>query len=208
MDECAAFYVRSADDILIGARTREELEQLAGEARRIINGRKLGLSESKTKILEPGEPFSFLGWQISGGRIDLLPEELRDLRRFLQREARRLLNECRKREIAPFFRQMMIVPYANKLSEDLGLTKAFRVVSVPDGLREADRMLCDMIRVVVSGKTGNAKYRIRYRDIKKWGYQSLVTRWYRELSEKGPAEYPAGMEAPREFRPQKALRNR
>ena len=106
------------------------------------------------------------------------------------------------------FRQMMIVPYANKLSEDLGLTKAFRVVSVPEGLREADRMLCDMIRVVVSGKTGNAKYRIRYRDIKKWGYQSLVTRWYRELSEKGPAEYPAGMEAPREFRPQKALRNR
>ena len=208
MDECAAFYARSADDILVGARTREELEQLAKEARRIINGRKLCLSEDKTRILEPGEQFSFLGWQISGGRIDLLPEELRDLRHFLQREARRLLNECRKRKIAPLFRQMMIVPYANKLSEDLGLTKAFRVVSVPDGLREADRMLCDMIRVVVSGKTGNAKYRIRYRDIKKWGYQSLVTRWYREIAEKGPAEYPAGMGAPREFRPQRALRNR
>ncbi len=181
LEECAAFYTRCADDILIGARTREELEQLAEEARQIIYGRKLCLQEHKTRILEPGDKFSYLGWQISGSRIDFLPEELNSLQRYLHRETKRLIYECRKREIAPAFRPYMIIPYVHELSERLGLTEAFRVVTVPDGLRKADRMLCDMIRAVVSGKTGNAKYRISYREIQKWGYRSLVNRWYRYL---------------------------
>lgn len=184
MESRAAFYARCADDFLIGARTREELSALAEEAGQFIAGRKLCLNESKTKILEPGETFSWLGWQISGSRIDFLPEELQSLRRYLRRRTVRLMKECERRAIAPVFRQQMMISHVNELQERLGLTEAFGTVSVPDGLREIDRMLCDMIRAVVSGKTGNAKYRIRYRDIRKWGYRSLVNRWYRYLEAK------------------------
>ena len=68
-----------------------------------------------------------------------------------------------------------------ELAAQFGIPEAFQVVSVPDGLREMDRMLCDMIRTAASGKIGKDKYRISYRDLRRWGYHSLVRRYYQSI---------------------------
>ena len=45
-----------------------------------------------------------------------------------------------------------------------------------------DHMICDAIRTAVTDKTGKAKYRLPYSDIRACGYRSLVSRYYRRLS--------------------------
>ena len=78
-------------------------------------------------------------------------------------------------------RLMMTIRFADQLAAQFGIPEAFQVVSVPDGLREMDRMLCDMIRTAASGKIGKDKYRISYRDLHRWGYHSLVRRYYQSI---------------------------
>lgn len=63
-----------------------------------------------------------------------------------------------------------------------GITSAFRIVTVPDGLRQIDRIITDAVRTAVTGKTGKGKYRLSYQTIQEWGYRSLVSRYYRHLS--------------------------
>lgn len=62
------------------------------------------------------------------------------------------------------------------------ITGSFSIVTVPDGLKKIDRMICDGIRTVVTGKTGKGKYSLSYQTIRAWGYRSLVNRYYRQLS--------------------------
>ena len=181
MDRNAAFYARCVDDILIGAGSRQELERLVGRLRNTMADAKLYLNETKTRYVMPGESFSYLGWQINAGEIDFTPEALSQMRRACRQSAIRLLRRYKAMQFILPIRLMMIIRFADQLAAQFGIPEAFLVVSVPDGLREIDRMLCDMIRTAASGKTGKGKYRISYQDLRSWGYRSLVRRYYQAI---------------------------
>ncbi len=178
----AAFYARFADDILIGAETLPELEHLIKDVNRIMRKKKLQLNHDKSLILEPGTPFTFLGYQIRGSRIDFTPETLSQIEKLIRGETQKMLITCKKAGLSREFRLMLMVRHARKLGVSMELKKAFRVVSVPDGLRKIDGMLYDMIRTVVTGKTGNGRFRVTREEINSWGYQSLVNSYYRCIS--------------------------
>lgn len=182
MERRAAFYARCGDDILIGARTREEIEALAELARHIAAEKRLSLSEKKTQILEPGEPFLFLGWKIDGGTVDFSDEALQRIGRSIRKASRSLLIRYRKAGVPSVLRLPAAVRQANQSMQRSGIFASFRIVTVPDGLRKIDRMICEAIRTVSTGKNGKAKYRISYEAIRSWGYSSLVNRYYRRLS--------------------------
>lgn len=178
----AAFYARCSDDLLIGARTLTELEQLIEEMKRIITEKKLQLHPEKSRIVEPGTAFSFLGWQVCGSRIDFTQEALSRIRKAIRRETIRMLTACEHTGLSREFRMLLMTEHAQKFAACLGLKTFFRVVSVPDGLREIDRMLCDMIRTAVTGKTGPGRFRVSREEINCWGYRSVINRYYRHIS--------------------------
>jgi hypothetical protein len=129
----------------------------------------------------PGESFSYLGWQICAGKVDFTPETLAQMRHVCRQSAIKLLRRYKAMQLVLPVRLMMTIRFADQLAAQFGIPEAFQVVSVPDGLREMDRMLCDMIRTAASGKIGKDKYRISYRDLRRWGYHSLVRRYYQSI---------------------------
>ena len=179
LTEKAAFYARYADDILFAASTEEELDGLIHTLIQELEKKKLKLNESKTLLLAPGTSFAYLGWNINGDQVDLSSKKLVELRTAIRAETKRLLIACKKNHLPEKMRLFLVISRANRLIDLWGLSEVFRVVSVHDGLREIDRMFYDMIRIVASGKTGSSRYRIRHEQIIKWGYKSLVNRYYR-----------------------------
>ncbi len=175
----AEFYARYADDILIAASTQEELDGLIQILTQELDRRKLQINERKTLRLAPGSSFSYLGWHISGNRVDFSPDTLAELRASIRSETKRLLIASKRNRLPDKMRLFLATSRANRLIDHWGLADAFRVVSVPGGLREIDHMMYDMIRTVATGKTGRGRYRIRHKQIREWGYKSLVNRYYR-----------------------------
>ncbi len=181
MSEKASFYARCADDILIGARTREELLELIEEVRRTMDEKKLRLSEKKSLIIEPGAEFSYLGWKVCNGEIDFTDEALSRLEKIIRRETIRALRQYSQHDVDPLFRIPRAIQRAGIVRERAGLDDSFRIVSRTDGLKKIDHMLCDMIRIIVTGKKSNARYRLSYDVIRKWGYRSLVGDYHRRI---------------------------
>lgn len=56
----------------------------------------------------------------------------------------------------------------------------FPCLTVDTGLKEIDRYMQEYIRYAVTGRHYKGNFRIRYEDLKKWGYESLVHAYYRE----------------------------
>ena len=54
----------------------------------------------------------------------------------------------------------------------------FSVINTAESLREIDRYAQDCLRRLVSGKNTKARYNVRYADLKKLGYRSLVNAYY------------------------------
>ena len=190
MSEKAAFYARCADDILIGAKTREDLLSLIEEIRRTMDEKKLSLSEKKSLIIEPGGEFDFLGWKICSGGIDFTDETLSRLEKLIHRETIRALRQYSRHDVDPLFRISRAIQRAGIVRERAGLDHSFRIVSRTDGLNRIDHMLIDMIRIIVTGKKGNARYRLSYDDIRRWGYRSLVGDYHRRFRSGRPKNEP------------------
>ena len=55
---------------------------------------------------------------------------------------------------------------------------AFPIITRTDSLKQLDSYVQDCIRVVGSGKLGDAKYRIRYDAMTAAGYRNLVYAYY------------------------------
>ena len=180
--EKAAFYARYADDILIAAFTQEELDGLIHILTQELENKKLSINEGKSLRLDPGSSFSFLNWYVTGNQVDFLPDMLAELKRSIHSETKRLLVASRKNRLPEEMRLFLAISRANHLIDHWGLEDAFRAVSVHDGLKQIDHMLYDMIRTVATGKMGNGRYRIRNKQIREWGYQSLVNRYYRYIA--------------------------
>ena len=182
MEQNAVFYVRCGDDILAGARTMEEIRALRETAEKAAAEKHLTLSESKSMILRPEEPFVFLGWTVSGNRIDFSETALQAIEETIRRKTEYMLIRCRKNGIPPVLRVPLLVRYAMRSTESSGLLSSFGIVTVPDGLKKIDRMITDAIRTAATGKTGNGRFRVSYKTLRMWGYRSLVNRYFRRVS--------------------------
>ena len=71
-------------------------------------------------------------------------------------------------------------------AENLGF--AYRVMTIinsTERLKLLDQLSQESLRIVGSGRRTNAKYRIRYSDMKKLGYRSLIHEYYKRYEEGG-----------------------
>ena len=178
-------YMRYSDDIILFAPTREEMESRAGEVRAFLSERGLEINPKKESFSAPGEGWTFLGFRCEGETVDIAAATVTKLKHKMRRKARALQRwanrkglegeKAAKAFIRVFNRKLLESPEDNELSWSFWF---FSVINTDRSLREIDRYAQDCIRYLISGKRNKARYNVRYEDMKRLGYQSLVHAYY------------------------------
>ena len=178
-------YARYSDDIILFADTEEERDRHVSDLHAFLADRGLTINPAKESFCAPGEAWTFLGFVCSEGRVDIAPATVRKLKQKMRRKAR-ALQRWRKRNglsgekaAAAFIRIFNRKLLENSADSDLTWSYwFFSVIDTADSLRGIDRYAQDCLRFLISGTRTKARYNVRYEDLKKLGYRSLVHEYY------------------------------
>ena len=183
-------YCRYSDDVIVFSETEQECRAHAGKIRDYLEARGLLMNPDKEFFSGPGEGFTFLGFSVSGGIVDIAPATVKKLKGKMRRKRDGLARWCKRNGVEPkkaaaafiriFNRKLLESPEGNDLSWSRWF---FSVINTADTLREIDRYAQDCIRYLLTGSHKKARFRVRYEELKELGYRSLVHEYY-----EGPAE--------------------
>lgn len=181
----APLYCRYSDDIVIFARTREEAKEYQEYFYRVLEQKLLSTNAQKTRLIEPGGEVEVLGCTLRHGKIDVSDHAKNKLKRKIRMCAKRILKEKRLKGLSDEQAARQMIAYCDDLffNSDNGreLTWArwiFPVITETSSLKEIDRYVQDAIRYVVCGSLSKKRYRVRYKDLKKLGYRSILHTYY------------------------------
>ena len=185
-EEKGVLYARYSDDIIAFGETREETEGHAAQIRAFLAEKGLSVNPSKEDFYTPGTGWTFLGFSYRDGAIDIAPATVKKLKQKMRRKAR-ALQRWRQRNglsgekaaaafIRVFNRKLLESPEGSELSWSWWF---FSVINTADSLQEIDAYAQDCLRFLVSGKRTKGRYDVRYEDLKKLGYRSLVNAYYK-----------------------------
>ena len=192
-------YFRYSDDILLFANSMEELEHHRETLYSFISQLGLQINPDKVTISSPGESFEFLGFRCQKGEIDLSESTLRKTKAKIKRKADALRRWSRSKELSyekaaiGLIRAMNRKFYGYSRPDDDEENETdfgdftwsrwfYPHLTTDKGLKIIDNYLQDYIRYTVTGRHYKGNYRIRYEQLKEWGYLSLVHEYYKGKS--------------------------
>lgn len=182
-------YFRYSDDILLFAKTGEELVLHKDTLYRMISAHKLSINPDKVTITGPDEPFEFLGFLFDNGTIDLSDHTVSKLKAKIHRKADSLRRWQRKKGLAPekaaigFIHAINRKLYGGGDENEFSWNRWFFPNLTTDRrLKDIDQYIQEYIRYCITGRHYKGNYRITYEMMKSWGYRSLVNEYYKRLS--------------------------
>lgn len=186
-------YFRYSDDILIFASTEEELAERKRQLYQMVADLGLTINPDKVHVSAPGETWEFLGFCYRNGEIDLSDMTMKKTKAKIKRKADALRRWQRKKGLTGDKAAIGLIRAMNRkfYGDASGTGKGpegesdftwsrwfFPNLTVDDGLRKLDAYLQEYIRYTVTGRHYKGNYRIRYEQLKGWGYRSLVHEFY------------------------------
>ena len=183
----SVYYCRFADDFAIFTNTEEEARTLHTALKDILAERGLSYNTDKTEILPPGAPFDLLGFCVEGGEFTVSEHSIDKIEWKLHHYARKLVIRQQRGQLTKEIAQQRMIDRINGYffgrrrdpNELNWVDWSFEVLTNDRSLRRLDACAQDCIRIVGSGgKYTKAKYRVRYRDMQKMGYRTLVHAFY------------------------------
>ena len=178
-------YARYSDDIILFAKTAEERDACASEVGHFLAERGLSLNPDKEVFGAPEDGFTFLGFEFREGYIDIAPVSVTKLKKKMRRKARALDRWHRRKGLsgekaaAAFLRVFNRKLFAAEGDNELSWNRwFFPVITRTDRLHEIDLYAQDCIRFLAAGTRTKARFDVRYEDLKRLGYRSLVHEWY------------------------------
>ena len=188
-------YARYSDDIIVLAESREELSEHESYIRDYLRSRGLKVNPAKESRTVPGGMLVFLGFATDGKTIDIAPATVTKLKGKMRRKARALVRWAARNDIDPANAAKAFIRIFNRklldVSDDHDLTWSrwfFSVINTDKSLRVIDGYAQDTIRYIAGNTRRKSRYNIRYEDLKKWGYRSLVAEYYAFGSKPQPTE--------------------
>jgi len=185
-------YARYSDDIILFAPDRTTLEARKAELLGFLSRKGLEINPDKERIYPPEEPFDFLGFRCRGEQIGIAAASLEKMKGKIRRAARALRRWQQRKGLSPEQAMKGLVnTFNNKFfgggdPEELSWSRwFFPVINSTDGLLEIDHYLQQYIRYAGTGRHSRANYRIRYDDLRRIGYRSLVHEFYRYKAASG-----------------------
>ncbi len=183
--ERGVLYARYSDDIIVFGETEEAVRTYSEEIKEHLFSVGLEVNPAKESFCTPDEGFTFLGFRYKGGVVDIAPATVRKLKGKMRRKARGLLRWRERNEVEGenaakafiriFNRKLLDDPTDNDLTWSCWF---FSVINTTDSLREIDRYAADCLRFLISGKRTKSRFNVRYEDLKRIGYRSLVHEYY------------------------------
>ncbi len=178
-------YFRYSDDVLIFAKSREELEQYKKLFYEQLKAHGLTINPQKIAENAPGEKLDFLGFSYEKGKLDLSDNTKKKIKGKIKRKAEALRRWQRKKGLSPEKAAIGFINAMNKKFFGYGDEDEFTWerwffpnLTVTDGLKEVDHYMQQYIRYCVTGRHYKGNYRITYEEMKKWGYVNLVHAYY------------------------------
>lgn len=188
-------YMRYSDDIIIFAKTLEELEQYIDIIKTKLSRYHLSINENKEGIFLPKQEWNFLGFSYNCSVIDISEASFQKLKAKMRRKTRALSRWADKkgvpREMAAraFIKRFNSKLYDNPVYSELTWTRwFFPVINTDKTLKEIDSYMLECIRYLATGKRNKSKYDFRYEDIKKLGYRSLINEYYKQNEKNGTSD--------------------
>ena len=183
--EKGILYARYSDDIIVFAPDEDEVKKYAETIRAFLALRGLAVNPAKECFGRPEDGFTFLGFFCREGTVDIAPATVKKLKQKMRRK-RDALARWKKRNgiggekaarafIRIFNRKLLESPRDNELSWSCWF---FPVIDKADSLQAIDRYAQDCLRYLISGTHTKARFNVRYDDLKKLGYRSLVHAYY------------------------------
>lgn len=186
-DKCF-FYARYSDDIIFFTETDENRKFLMDEALRIIGEHKLSLNPNKLSYIEPGQSFEFLGFSFNGETVDVSATSFDKIKKKLRRKSRAVLRWKLKKDADPEKAAKVFIRYFNRKffenpvkSELTWCRWYFPIITTDTSLKEIDHYMQECIRFIYTGKHSKRNFNLRYEDIKKMGYRSLVNEFHKSV---------------------------
>ncbi|MBQ4072167.1 MAG: group II intron reverse transcriptase domain-containing protein [Clostridia bacterium] len=179
-------YARYSDDIIVFAKTEKDIKEYEEKIKWFLSQKKLTVNPKKEVRTLPGEKWDFLGFNIDGNRVDVSNVALEKIRGKMRRKARAILrwrnrnNANVKGTIRAYIRHFNKKFYDNPNPNDLTWCRwYFPTITTAESLQALDEYMISCIRYISTGKHTKANYNLRYEDIKKLGYKSLVNSFYK-----------------------------
>lgn len=180
-----AVYARYSDDIIVFGESAEKVREHAGYIRSYISEKGLEINPDKENYGTYEEGWTFLGFSFSGETIDIAPATVKKLKGKMRRKRDALARWQKRNEhtgenaarafIRAFNRKLLESPQGNDLTWSMWF---FSLINTAESLNEIDLYAQDCIRYLVSGSHRKSRFNVRYEDIKKLGYRSLVHEYY------------------------------
>lgn len=178
-------YARYSDDIIVFAPSEAQLEEKIQYIYSFLKSHGLTVNPKKECKFSPGEPWIFLGFQLSIDRIDVAPVSIEKLKAKMRRKTRALKRWADKKQLPgihaakAFIRTFNRKLFENPIDHELTWTRwYFPILTTADSLHRVDQYAQDCIRYLATGTRTKASYNFRYADMKQLGYVSLVNRYY------------------------------
>lgn len=185
-EETDCFYARYSDDIILFAKSRESLNEELKFINSFLDEHRLTLNPDKLKYINPGEGFEFLGFSFEDGKVDVAKASFEKIKKKLRRKARAVERWKKKRQAEALKAARVYIKYFNKKffenpvrSELTWCRWYFPIITTDVTLKEIDHYMQECIRFIYTGKHTKKNYNLRYEDIKKLGYRSLLNEYHK-----------------------------
>ena len=194
-EEAGITYARYSDDIILFAGSEEDTQKNALLLKTYLMEQGLKMNPDKEEFRSPSEGWTFLGFSYQDGRIDIAPASVKKIKGKMRRKSKALKRwadrngQDPKRAAAAFIRVFNRKLLGTKKSGSSQETESmeelpendltwkhwyFSVINTDKSLREIDHYAAECVRYLLSGTRTKARFNVRYEDLKKLGYQSLV----------------------------------
>ena len=180
-EQTGALYARYSDDIIVFAKTREELGAYENTIKESLAAHGLTVNPDKEFRAEPGDGFTFLGFSYKNGTVDIAPATVKKLKQKMRRKRDALARWRKRNDVEPeraakafiraFNRKLLEAPSDNELSWSRWF---FPVISTDASLHEIDLYSQDCVRYLLTGSHTKSRFNARYEDLKALGYRNLV----------------------------------
>lgn len=180
-------YARYSDDIILFAPTEEQVQAYAAELRAFLAEHGLCVNPAKECFSAPDEGWIFLGFCCNGGKIDIAPASVTKLKHKMRRKARALQRWRQRKGVSGeqaaaafirIFNRKLLESAPTSSSELTWSCWFFPVLTTTESLHTVDLYAQDCLRWLISGTHTKARYNVRYADLKRLGYRSLVHAYY------------------------------
>lgn len=182
-------YARYSDDIIFFT-SKEKVDYYMKKLVQMISQKGLSLNKDKIQFIEAADKWDFLGFSYQNGIIDISEISKKKIKGKIKRASKKLRrwmlknNADSNRAIAAvirkFNRKFYMKENKNELTWQLWY---FPVINTTKSLHEIDLYMQESLRYIKTGKYNKSNYKLKYEDLKKLGYRSLVNEYYKYKKE-------------------------